>query len=106
MNPRIEQLERFRISRPDDPFVVYALAIEYRNGGDTARAELNFREVYARFPEYIPTYLHFGGLLHELGNREEARKVYGEGIEKARQAGENHALSELGEALTLLMEDE
>ncbi|MFM1848125.1 MAG: hypothetical protein RL417_1599 [Pseudomonadota bacterium] len=102
MNQRIQQLHSFLANRPNDPFMYYALAIEFKNEGNTAEAHRYFEEVYTRFPEYVATYLHFGTLLQEQGSFTEARKIFLEGIEKARDSGDNHALSELSDALALL----
>jgi tetratricopeptide (TPR) repeat protein len=104
MSSRIQQLQNFLALRPDDPFVVYALAIEYKNEGSLGEAERYFKEVYTRFPAYVATYLHYGGLLQENGDQAGARRIYAEGIERARESGENHALSELADALCLLEE--
>ena len=72
--PRIEQLLSFLPLRPDDPFVVYALAIEYKNAVRLDDALRYFSEVHTRFPDYVPNYLHFGGLLTERGETAEARR--------------------------------
>lgn len=104
MSVRIDQLKSHLATRPDDPFVLYALAIEYMNEGESDEAERYFAEVYRRFPEYVPTYLHYGGLLQTRGDSTQAKRLYSEGIERARAKGENHALSELADALSLLEE--
>lgn len=102
MTDRISQLLAFLEGRPNDPFIPYALAIEYKNSGDSASARRYFEDVRSRFPEYVPTYLHLGGLLSETGDVSGARAAYTVGIERARAAGDGHALSELADALALL----
>jgi predicted Zn-dependent protease len=102
MTDRIGTLLTALESRPNDPFIPYALAIEYKNGGDTTAARRFFEDVRARFPAYVPTYLHLGALLNDLGDTDGARTTYAEGITRARAAGDGHALSELTDALDLL----
>lgn len=104
MTARIEQLKSYLTTRSDDPFVLYALAIEYKNEGEGSEAERYFSEVYRRFPEYIPTYLHYGGLMQDRGDATQAKRLYSEGIAHARSKGDNHALSELTDALSLVEE--
>jgi len=102
MTNRIDTLLSSLASRPNDPFIPYALAIEYKNGGDVAAARRFFEDVRVRFPAYVPTYLHLGALLNDLGDTEGARATYADGITRARAAGDGHALSELTDALDLL----
>jgi tetratricopeptide (TPR) repeat protein len=104
MTARIDQLKSYLGNRPDDPFVLYALAIEYKNGGVADEALRYFAEVHRRFPEYVATYLHYGGLLRDQGDLGKAKQLFHEGMERAREKGENHALSELADALSLLEE--
>lgn len=106
MTTRIEQLKSCLSSRPEDPFILYALAIEHKNGGELEEARRYFAEVYQRFPDYVPTYLHYGGLMQDQGDSARAKQLYAEGIERAREKGENHALSELADALALFEEVE
>ena len=102
MSPRIAQLRSFLELRPNDPFVHYALALELKQAGEAAESEVRFREVLQRFPEYVPTYFHFGQLLEELGQTDEARTIYERGIACAARCGDSHAERELRGALGLL----
>lgn len=78
-----------------DPFVWYALAMEYRSQGDLDAALQRYAEVKAQFPAYLPTYLMAAQVAGELGVPAEARRWAAEGCALAKLAGDVHALSEL-----------
>lgn len=99
---RIPQLERMLESRPDDPFVPYALGIEHANDGALELALQYFERVAQQHPQYVPTYLHYGQTLEKLSRYDEALSVYDKGIEVAEAAQDGHALSELRGARELL----
>ncbi len=92
-------LEEFVAANPSDPFARYGLALDCVNSGDTARASEHFRQLLATHPEYVPGYYHFGQLLLRLGQTEQARKTFSDGVAVARKAGDAHAQSELQAAL-------
>jgi tetratricopeptide (TPR) repeat protein len=102
---RLPMLRKLVESRPSDPFPRYGLAMELKQRGLHDESVAAFRELQALAPAYVPTYLMFGGLLRELGRRDEARAVLDQGIAAARAAGDSHALSELTGARGELDED-
>lgn len=95
MSERIEAMKQFIEQYPDNPFPRYALALEYKNSGESDLAVETFRTLMERLPTYVPTYLQFGMLLEQLGQIEEARSVLTKGVDVARAAGDSHALSEI-----------
>lgn len=97
-NKRLERLLKTLDSRPDDPFLLYAIAIEHKIGGDNEEALRRFEEVQRRFPEYVPTYYHYGMLCADMGRLDEAEKLFDRGIAEAEKAGDAHARSELARA--------
>ncbi len=99
---RESMLRKFIDQKPDDPFPRYALAIELMNGGRAEDAVTVFAALVERIPGYVATYLHYAATLGKLGRRDEARSVLGAGIERARAAGDGHALGELQGALAAL----
>lgn len=101
MTSRLDQLRAFLISRPHDPFVQYAIGIELKNAGQLREAEQAFAGLCQKQPEYVPTYYHYGQTLEALGEFQAAVKVYENGIERAKTAGDAHAASELQGALNL-----
>jgi Tfp pilus assembly protein PilF len=99
---RRELLESFVAQKPDDAFSRYGLAMECMNTGDTAAAEVNFRELLRRNAEYVPAYLMFAQMLVKESRAEDARKILNQGVSAASKAGNAHALSELESLLSEL----
>lgn len=99
---RIAALRAFIEQRPNDPFPRYALALEYKNGGDLEAAQAMFAALMQDVPSYTATYLHAGNVLIALGRRDEARAVYQRGVEVCTQHGDAHARGELEGALAEL----
>ncbi|NDC36448.1 MAG: hypothetical protein EBZ48_00155 [Proteobacteria bacterium] len=96
---RIVQLQRAIESGDDQPFPFYALALEYKLLGDFENSQKFFDETLRRFPDYIPTFYHYGQLLELLAEPIQARSMYEQGVEVATQAGDSHAKAELLSAL-------
>ncbi len=94
---RIKQLEKFLQEDPDDPFTIYALAIEHLSIKKQKAREL-FDQLLAEHPNYLGTYYHAASLYDELGKRDEAERIYKRGIELTAEAGDHHALRELKSA--------
>lgn len=85
-------------SQPADSFLQHALALEYIKTGNEEAARLLFEEILNRDPGYIGSYYHLAKLFERTGETEAALEVYEKGMEAAKKAGENHALSELRSA--------
>jgi Flp pilus assembly protein TadD len=100
VSERLDQLLKFKDSRPDDPFIQYAIGIELKNAERFVEAESQLRIVAERFPTYVPTYLHFGQVLEAVGKEDEARSVYQQGLKHANR--DPHAASELQAALDMI----
>jgi predicted Zn-dependent protease len=103
---RIAALRAFVAQQPEQPFPRYALALEHKKLGQLAEARAAFAELRSHFPDYVPAYLQAGGVLAELGERQEAEQVYRDGIIRARTQGDGHACGELEGALARLSESE
>lgn len=99
---RLEMLKTMVAQNPQESFLRYGLAMEYRNAGDLETAVTEFRAVIAANPDYVAAYFHGGQTLERLGHVEEARALYQSGIEASRRTGDAHARSELEGALSLL----
>jgi tetratricopeptide (TPR) repeat protein len=96
---RLGMLEKLIVSKPDDPFPRYGLAMELKKLGRHEEAVQAFEQLSRAHPSYVPTYLMFGNLLEALGRAPAAIEVYTRGIEAARAAGNDHAAGELQAAL-------
>lgn len=95
---RLPLLRQMAAARPNDPFPSYGLAMELRKQGQHAEASETFRALIDAHPGYVPSYLMYGNLLVEMGDREAAATVLDAGIEAAKAAGDDHALGELSGA--------
>jgi tetratricopeptide (TPR) repeat protein len=102
MSARLQKLEALIAKNGSDPFAHYARAMELRSLGRADEALEAFAQVRAQFPAYVPNYLLGGQLAAELGRTELARAFLEPGVEAARRAGDEHALSELRTALAAL----
>lgn len=92
-------LEQFAEKNPNDAFARYGLAMECVNEGDVAAAEANFKRLLSNNPEYVAAYYQFGRMLAGANRTVEAREIFGAGLARATQAGEEHARQELQAAL-------
>ena len=95
---RLQQLLAFLEDDPTDTFTLYALATEYR-AQEPERAWEFYQRLLLEHPDYVATYYHAGKLLEQFNKKDEAEKVYRTGVLLARKAGQQHAASELLQAL-------
>lgn len=100
---RIAQLLAFIQDTPDDPFLHYALTMEYVKSGDTEQSLSGFRNMLAKYPGYVGTYYHYAKFLEKQDKKNEAIEIYQQGIEVARKSRNMHALGELQGALNMLV---
>ncbi len=93
---KITQLEALLDERPDDPFIIYALAREYEKlPAGTMQALLTYEHLVNQHPDYVATYYHYARLLYAGGNRNEAIRLVNLGIAAGLKARDLHAVSEL-----------
>lgn len=99
---RLQMLEALIAKGTSDPFVRYARALELRGLGQMDQAIAAFEELRTLHPAYVPTFLMAGQVLIELGRIGDARTWLSQGIEAAKTAGDEHARSELQQAIETL----
>jgi len=99
---RLEAFQRMVEQRPEDPFARYSLAMALRSAGRGEDAVREFEQLRRRAPAYVPTYLMLGQVLETLGKGAEAARAYQDGMAAAAKAGQEHARSELAQALEVL----
>jgi Tfp pilus assembly protein PilF len=92
---RIEKLKEFLKINPQDSFVLHAMALEYIKTGDDETARSLFETIISNDPGYIGTYYHLAKLLERNDHTGEAIKIYQQGMEEAKKAGDTHAFGEL-----------
>lgn len=95
---RVERLKQFLAENPNDSFVQHALALEYVKTGDDAAARKLFENVLKEDENYIGSYYHLAKLLERMDEQDAAVAIYEKGMMKAKDAGDNHAYSELRSA--------
>ncbi|MBS1685480.1 MAG: tetratricopeptide repeat protein [Bacteroidetes bacterium] len=94
-------LEMERVS-PSDPFLKYALAMEYVSQGNTVESRRYFERLVTDHPDYVATYYQYGKLEEEAGHTAAAEKLYTTGIAKATAAGDKKTAGELRAALEMM----
>ena len=99
---RLEQLHQFLEEDPNDPFNLYALAIEYQKINATEALKL-FERILNEHQNYLPVYYTLGKFYERTGNVAQASQTFAAGIEKARVMCESKAQRELQSALDELM---
>ncbi len=100
--PRLDALKKMVAERPDDSFLRYGLAMEYRNGGNLEEALSEFRALIANDPDYSAAYYHAGQTLERLGRTAEACEAYRQGIAVTQRKGDQKTRNELQAALDLI----
>ncbi len=99
---RIAQLENYLLESPEDPFLRYALATEYR-ATDRAKAWEYFSQILENHPEYAPVYYHAANMAWEDANIEQAKHLFEQGIQRCTEQQEAHLLKELRQQYQLFL---
>jgi|688.fasta_scaffold338303_2 tetratricopeptide (TPR) repeat protein len=100
INFLLEQIEL----DPQDPFNIYALAIEYKDNQQD-KAIGYFEKLLQKFPEYLPTYYHAAALYFEKNQNSEAENTYLLGIKLAEKLNKEKALRELKSAYQMFLDE-
>src|SRR5687767_15791244 len=93
-NDRIEQLRQFYQDDPNDPFNLYALALEYLKH-DVEQSKKFFEKLLQAHEEYLPAYYHAAKLYQDLDLKNLAMQTYQKGIALAKRRNEHKTLREL-----------
>ena len=99
---RLDILKQMVAQDSNNSFARYGLGMEYANGGEFSQAVAEFRALLDRDGDYAAAYFHGGQALEKLGQLEEARAMYEQGIEVTTRRGDLHTRSEIEGALNLL----
>jgi Tfp pilus assembly protein PilF len=94
---RLTQLLQYFKDDPNDPFNIYALALEYLKT-DVTRSKEFFDLLLLNHEDYVPAYYHAAKLYQSLDEKEKAIEVYEKGISIAKKHQEHKALRELQSA--------
>jgi len=102
ISDRLRQLQQMLEKSPDDPFLVYGIAMEHKKAGEAERAVEFFERVIRLDPGYCYAYYQ-RGLVHEgRGDAEAAKQSYREGVQAAIRKGDAHAQGEIQAALDMV----
>ncbi len=99
MSVRLGKLLEFYEQDKNDTFVRYGIALEYRALKDYDEALKWLQKLRRDFTDYLPTYYQLGELYQLLGDLDNARSTFEEGVRIARTARDLHTASELQAAL-------
>lgn len=99
---RLDALKAMAEKRPNDAMVHYGLGTEYRKAGDLENAAAAFRVVVANNPDYTAAFQELGSVLVALGRRDEAARIFRDGIATADRTGAWKARSHLERLLSEL----
>lgn len=94
MQDLLEKLLKFEKENPDDPFILYGLALEYLKT-DEKKAAAYFDRLISDHADYLPAYYHFGCLLTRQGNEDKAIRVFEKGYDLAISKGDNKTANEI-----------
>lgn len=95
---RLQRLREFLEENPKDSFLIFAIAKEYEKQGEEESALKYYLQLRKQDPDYVGTYYHLGKAFERQGLPQQAIEAYEAGMEAARRAGDQHALSELAGA--------
>jgi predicted Zn-dependent protease len=84
---RIDVFTKMAEAQPDNEMVWYGLANEYTKLGRWAEAAAALRQVIRVKPDFTAAYQMLGAALASAGEREEARRVWQEGVAVAERTG-------------------
>ena len=102
MGKRRGQLEQLLKDFPDDPEILYGLAMDSVADGLDEQSVQELRSIVSLSPEFIPSYLQLGQALVRLEKDAEAAEVYLSGIKQARLVGNEAAADEMARFLDQL----
>ena len=102
MSDRLQKLQQMLQREPNDTFLVYGLAMEYKKLGQTDRAIEHFNRVIQLDEGYCYAYHQRGLVYEDIGDVAAAKASYREGISAAEKKGDAHAREEIAAALAML----
>jgi tetratricopeptide (TPR) repeat protein len=91
---RLAHLQKFLKENPDDAFLHYAIALEYR-ATEPDKAERLLDAACDRFPDYLPAFQTAAFWKAEAGSTEQALALIQRALELARLQGNRAAEAEL-----------
>jgi len=101
----LDKLLVFYKEDPNDPFNLYALALEYQKH-DAKQASGYFERLLSDFPTYLPTYYHAAQFFSDCQWYERAKETFEKGIQLASEQANTKAHQELVRAYRAFEDDQ
>ena len=105
MTSRLEKLQSMLADDPQDSMLRYMVALELEKEGNNAQSLELLQGLMSDATPYVPAFVMAGQQLTGLGRADEARMTFREGIEQARQQGDEHAAGEMNQFLLEIPSD-
>lgn len=102
VSDKLQQLQQMLQRLPNDTFLLYGIAMEYKKASDWKSAVEYFDRAIASDANYCYAYFQKGQVNELAGDIEAAKRAYQDGITAARRAGDAHALGEIEGALSMI----
>lgn len=102
MPDRVEVLKSLLADDPKNTFARYGLAMEYMRAGHFDTALIEFRALIRIDADYCAAYFHAGQTLEKMGDVDDARTMYEQGVEATFRVNDAHTRSELEAAISML----
>lgn len=90
-NTRLKRLQLLARENPKDPFIQYALGLEWEKQGCHQQAEQIWNEVLRQYPAYLPAHQRLAGLYVMQSKLDEALAAAQNALLCAQQAKDDHA---------------
>lgn len=102
MSSRLEQLIALSKSDPDDPFIQYAIALEFVSNDRLEEAADTLEKLMANAPDYSAGYHQAGRVYEQLDRLDDARRCYETGVVVADKQGDIKDRDEMRGALMMM----
>jgi Flp pilus assembly protein TadD len=99
MATRLDQLQKMLEREPNDTFLLYGLAMEFKKAGEYEAALEHLEKVVQLEPGHGYAFFQRGQIEESRGDVAAAKRAYVDGIAAATKSGDAHARSELEGAL-------
>jgi len=83
MQNRIAEILQLQKEDPNDPFFIYALALEYEKTNQLKICVSHLEKLVKDFPNYAGTYLKYAQVLVNVSDEEKAKDILKKGIDLA-----------------------
>jgi tetratricopeptide (TPR) repeat protein len=90
MADRIAAIEKMLQGSPEDTFLHYSLAMEYRAVGKLDQAQAEFGRCIELDADYLAAYVEGGKCLRSAGKQAEAREMFQQGLALAQRQRNQH----------------